>query len=130
VIIILGWLVSNPLIRLVSGTSDPAVIEPAVRYIRISVSCFYALAPVFVLRCAMQGMGRKIVPIMSSLMELVGKILAVMLLTPRLGYLGVTITEPIIWACCTLMLTIVYLVTPVDKLVEKRGLNKPQEAKS
>jgi putative MATE family efflux protein len=130
VIIILGWLVSNPLIRLVSGTSDPAVIEPAVRYIRISVSCFYVLAPVFVLRCAMQGMGRKIVPIMSSLMELVGKILAVMLLTPRLGYLGVTITEPIIWACCTLMLTIVYLVTPVDKLVEKRGLNKPQEAKS
>lgn len=43
-----------------------------------------------------------------------------MILTPRLGYLGVTITEPIIWFCCTLMLSIMYLTTPVEKLVEKR----------
>ena len=81
---------------------------------------FYVLGPLFVLRCAMQGMGRKIVPVMSSTIELVGKVLAVMILTPRLGYLGVTITEPIIWFCCTLMLSIMYLTTPVEKLVEKR----------
>ena len=81
---------------------------------------FYVLGPLFVLRCAMQGMGRKIVPVMSSTIELIGKVLAVMILTPRLGYLGVTITEPIIWFCCTLMLSIMYLTTPVEKLVEKR----------
>ena len=120
VMIVCGWLFSPALIRLVAGTSDPAIIEPAVRYVRIGVTCFYVLGPLFVLRCAMQGMGRKIVPVMSSSMEFVGKVLAVMILTPRLGYMGVTITEPIIWFCCTLMLSIMYLSTPVEKLVAKR----------
>ena len=104
--IIFGWLLSPALIKLVAGTSASAIIDPAVRYVRIGVTCFYVLGPLFVLRCAMQGMGRKIVPVMSSTIELIGKVLAVMILTPRLGYLGVTITEPIIWFCCTLMLSI------------------------
>lgn len=116
-LIILGWLFSPPLIRLVSGTGSSAVIDPAVRYIRISVTCFYVLGPLFVLRCAMQGMGRKIVPILSSSMEMVGKILAVMFLAPKLGYLGVTITEPIIWALCTLMLSIMYFTKPPEKIM-------------
>lgn len=120
VMIIFGWLFSPALIKLVAGTSASAIIDPAVRYVRIGVTCFYVLGPLFVLRCAMQGMGRKIIPVLSSSIELVGKILAVMILTPRLGYLGVTITEPIIWFCCTLMLSIMYLTTPVEKLVEKR----------
>lgn len=117
ILIILGWLFGPWLLHLVSGTSDAAVIDPAVRYIRISVTCFYVLGPLFVLRCSMQGMGRKIVPIASSTLEMIGKILAVMFLAPRLGYLGITITEPIIWACCSLMLTIMYFTKPPEKLL-------------
>lgn len=117
ILIILGWLFGPWLLRLVSGTADAAVIDPAVRYVRISVTCFYVLGPLFVLRCSMQGMGRKIVPIASSTLEMIGKILAVMFLAPRLGYLGITITEPIIWACCSLMLSIMYFTKPPEKLL-------------
>ena len=116
IIILIGFPASPLLIRLIAGTNDPAVIDPAVMYIRISVCCFYVLGPLFVLRCAMQGMGRKIVPVLSSTMEMVGKILAVLFLAPALGYLGVAITEPIIWAACTLMLTIMYLSNPPEKM--------------
>ena len=115
-IILVGFPTAPLLLRLVAGTSDAAVIDPAVMYIRISMCCFYVLGPLFVLRCAMQGMGRKIVPVLSSTIEMVGKILAVMFLAPALGYLGVAITEPIIWAVCTLMLTIMYVAKPVDKM--------------
>ena len=115
-IILVGFPTAPLLLRLVAGTSDAAVIDPAVMYIRISMCCFYVLGPLFVLRCAMQGMGRKIVPVLSSTIEMVGKILAVMFLAPALGYLGVAITEPIIWAACTLMLTIMYVAKPVDKI--------------
>lgn len=73
IIILIGFPASPLLIRLIAGTNDPAVIDPAVMYIRISVCCFYVLGPLFVLRCAMQGMGRKIVPVLSSTMEMVGK---------------------------------------------------------
>ena len=121
IMIVFGWLLSPALIRLVAGTSDSFIIDPAVRYVRIGVTCFYVLGPLFVLRCAMQGMGRKIVPVMSSSMECIGKILAVMFLAPRLGYMGITITEPIIWGCCTLMLSIMYLSKPVEKLVASRS---------
>ena len=69
IIILIGFPASPLLIRLIAGTNDPAVIDPAVMYIRISVCCFYVLGPLFVLRCAMQGMGRKIVPVLSSTME-------------------------------------------------------------
>lgn len=121
IMIVFGWLLSPALIRLVAGTSDSFIIDPAVRYVRIGVTCFYVLGPLFVLRCAMQGMGRKIVPVMSSSMECIGKILAVMFLAPRLGYMGITITEPIIWGCCTLMLSIMYLSKPVEKLVASKS---------
>ena len=115
-IVILGWLFGYYLLRFVTGTSDPAILKPALMYIRISITCFYVLGPVFVLRCSMQGMGRKLVPIASSTLELVGKIAAVTFLTPRLGYLGVSITEPIIWLLCTIMLSVMYLAKPVEKL--------------
>jgi putative MATE family efflux protein len=116
-LMVIGWAFAPILIRFITGTDSLAIIAPAVRYIRISISCFYVLGPLFVLRCSMQGMGRKLVPVFSSSIELVGKILAVMILTPRLGYLGVTITEPIIWAVCTIMLSIMYFTKPPEKLM-------------
>lgn len=118
-LVVISWVIGPWLIRLASGTQDVAVIEPAVKYIRISITCFYVLGPLFVLRCSMQGMGRKIVPLASSTIELVGKILAVLILAPCLGYFGVMITEPIIWACCTLMLSIMYLAKPPERFIQK-----------
>lgn len=118
ILVVISWLIGPWLIRLASGTQDTAVIEPAVRYIRISITCFYVLGPLFVLRCSMQGMGRKLVPIASSTIELVGKILAVLILAPCLGYFGVMITEPIIWACCTLMLSIMYVTKPPERFIQ------------
>ena len=40
IIILIGFPASPLLIRLIAGTNDPAVIDPAVMYIRISVCCF------------------------------------------------------------------------------------------
>lgn len=119
-IIVICWPIAPWLLKLVAGTHSAAVIDPAVMYIRFSVCCFYVLGPLFVLRCSMQGMGRKIVPLASSTLEMIGKILAVLLLTPRFGYFGVTITEPIIWACCTLMLSIMYMIRPPERFYQKK----------
>lgn len=116
-IVILGWLFGSQLLKFVTGTSNPDILSPALMYIRISTTCFYVLGPLFILRCSMQGMGRKLVPIASSTMELIGKIAAVMFLAPRLGYLGISITEPIIWLCCTVMLSIMYFSKPVEGFI-------------
>lgn len=90
--------------------SNLFLIETATKYVRISVPCFYVLILLIVLRNALQGMGRRIVPIIVSATELIGKVVAIRLLVPMLGYLGVCITEPIIWTFDGIFVLIVYLI--------------------
>lgn len=70
-------------------------------------SPFYAiLGVVFNMIYGLQGIGKKILPIVSSIIELVGKVVFALLVIPRLGYLGVIICEPIIW--CLMFIQLVY----------------------
>ena len=44
----------------------------------------------------MQAMGHKVLPVLSSTIELVVKIISAAVLAPAIGYLGVAVTEPVI----------------------------------
>jgi hypothetical protein len=55
-------------------------------------------------------MGRKVIPLFSSFMELAIKVLSAYLLVTRIGYVGIAFTEPISWVVMTTILTIGYLV--------------------
>lgn len=92
---IIGW---------VSGSTQVEVIETGAMYLRISTPFFAVLGILFNLRNALQGMGQKIVPLFSSIIELAGKIIFTFLLIPSLGYVGVCLSEPIIWVFMTLQL--------------------------
>ena len=74
-------------------------------YSRISIVFFYVLGPLFILRCSLQGMGRKVIPVCSSVVEMTIKVLSATILVPRLAYFGVALTEPISWVCMTILLT-------------------------
>ena len=70
-------------------------------------SPFYiVLAMLFNFRLALQGIGKKIVPVISSFIEFISKVLFAFLLVPVLGYFGVIICEPIIW--CIMFLQLLY----------------------
>lgn len=88
------------LVKTITGSENMVVIDTAVKYIRINFPFFYFLVPLLILRSTLQGLDRKVVPIIGSGIELVGKFLVVAFLAPRLGYLGVCISEPIIWIIC------------------------------
>ena len=57
----------------------------------------------------MQAMGHKVLPVLSSTIELLVKIISVALLVPAIGYLGVAVTEPVIWCMCALFLAVFYV---------------------
>jgi len=61
---------------------------------------------VVLIRSTLQGLGRKIVPLIGSGMEMVGKVLIAFFLVPVMGYMGVMLSEPIIWIACTVVLTV------------------------
>lgn len=55
-------------------------------------------AAICILRNSMQGFGDTRTPLISSLIELAGKVLIAFLLAPVIGYMGVIVAEPLVWA--------------------------------
>ena len=103
-------LFRRPLIQALTGTTDEAVISAASKYILWNISFFFILGVLLVLRSSLQGVGRKLVPVSGSIVEFLLKILAVAVLAPKLGYFGICICEPIIWAACAVIVVIDYSV--------------------
>ncbi len=94
-----------------TGTHDKGIIENAVLSMRINLLLAPALGVLLTMRVAMQTMGRKIVPVVSSSIELIAKILSAMFLVPQIGFLGTCMTEPIIWFACMVFMVTNYLVS-------------------
>lgn len=103
--IIIVFTMAPILINVITGTSDNYVIETATKYLKINIPFFYPLAILLVVRTSLQGIGRKIAPLVSSSIELIGKCVVTWWLVPKIGYLGVCISEPILWVLCMLFLS-------------------------
>ena len=103
------YALGGMLVQLTTGTSDSEVVRNAVMSLRWHLSFFPALGCLLVLRTAMQAMGKKTAPILSSFIELGMKLLSAVFLIPQLGFLGTCITEPVTWALMLLFLVIAYL---------------------
>jgi Na+-driven multidrug efflux pump len=94
------------LIKLLSGSNESVVIENGARYLKFNSPFYMVLGMLLNFRFALQGIGKKIVPVISSVMEFIGKIIFAFLLVPVLGYFGVIICEPIIW--CIMFMQLLY----------------------
>lgn len=108
IVAILLFFTSPFLTSLISGSTNPNLIANASLYLQIS-SCFYpVLGCLLILGNSLQGIGRKLTPLISSFIELTGKILFVFFIIPHTGYMGVILCEPLIWIPMTLQLIIIY----------------------
>lgn len=92
------------LVSLVSGSQESLLLSNASLYLRVVTLFYPVLGCLFIFRNALQGLGQKLTPLLSSLIELVGKVLCVLIIIPRMGYLGVILCEPIIWLPMTAQL--------------------------
>ena len=102
--VVFVYTLSIPFIRFISGSDDNELIANAKLYIAMAAPFFWALGILFNLRNALQGMDRKIEPLISSCIELICKIAFVLFVIPHVGYTGVVLTEPIIWVVMVLQL--------------------------
>lgn len=108
IVSIILWLFAPVFVRLISGSNEPVVLSNGAMYLRI-VGPFYAvLGILFDTRFALQGLGMKILPLISSVIELIGKIIFVVLLIPRFEYIAVIFCEPVIWCFMTVQLVITF----------------------
>ena len=107
------FFASPALNELISGSTDPALISNASLYNRISSTFYPVLAVLLVLRNSLQGLGQKITPLISSFIELFGKVLFVLFIIPSTGYMGVIFCEPLIWVPMTIQLYYSYKHQPI-----------------
>lgn len=105
----LAYTLGGTLVQLLTGTQDPIVIQTAVQYMRINTPFILALGVLVIVRGSLQGIGRKIIPVLASVLELVTKLIGVQFIAPALGYLGVCILEPIIWVAGAVLVAISFV---------------------
>ncbi len=97
VITVALWAFGEQMVIWLTGTEDSIVLENAVLYLRLIGPFLAILGMLLQTRSALQGIGEKLLPIMSSVIEMVGKILFAVFIIPKMGYFAVIICEPIIW---------------------------------
>ncbi len=96
-VLIIVYSAAPLMIQMITGSSDAVMIDAASRYLRIDSVLYVLVAVIFVQRNSLQGVGDKITPLISSGIEMAGKVILTYTLVPLLGYFGVILVEPIVW---------------------------------
>lgn len=108
-------LFSRDLVGLISGSQESIVLDNGSLYLKV-VGPFYAVLGILgSTRFALQGLGEKLLPLVSSIIELAGKIIFVLLFIPKFGYTAVIVCEPVIWCIMTVQLLYSYYTHPYMK---------------
>lgn len=84
-------------VSLLTGSHESVVIQNGALYMRVVAPCLTILGFLNSTRMGLQAVGKKILPLLSSVIEMVGKILFVILFIPRFQYMAVIFCEPVIW---------------------------------
>ena len=93
---------------LISGSTAPLVLENGARYLMWNAPFYAVLGVLLCTRYALQSLGQKVLPLFSSVIELVGKVVFVLVFIPRYAYNAVILCEPIIWCFMAAYLVAVY----------------------
>ncbi len=106
IISIILFFSSSILVKILSGSNESIVIENGAKYLMINAPFYGVLGILLNLRYSLQGLGQKLIPLVSSIIEFFGKVVFVLLLIPTLKYFGVIICEPVIW--CLMCIQLAY----------------------
>ncbi|MBQ5782811.1 MAG: MATE family efflux transporter [Oscillospiraceae bacterium] len=106
------------IIAAVSGSQEYTVLHNGAMYIIITGPFYSVLGVLLATRYALQGIGEKVLPLFSSVIEFVGKIVFVLVFIPKFDYMAVILCEPVIWCFMALQLTIAFFTNPIIKKCE------------
>ena len=99
----------SDLVELFVGPGEPQVTSMAAHFLRVNGALYSALGVLFVLRGALQGLGRTLVPTLSGILELVMRVGAAIVLGGAFGYAGIVWSNPLAWIGSVLLLVPAYV---------------------
>ena len=110
--IVVLFLFADELAVLISGSTNPELIGNTVAYVRFAAVFSGVLGVLHQTRLALQGLGAKFTPLVSSFIELFGKCIFAWSLVPRMGYRAVILCEPLIWCVMAVHLVFAFFTNP------------------
>ena len=111
--VLASWTIVPPIVSWITGGAAQEIVDTAVLYLRVDSALYFITMVIVIYHNTLQSIGDHITPIISSLCETFGKIGTVFLLIPPLGYFGVILTEPIVWAIMVIPLIVQLHRNPV-----------------
>ena len=93
-------IAGRQLIYALTGSTDAIVIGISMKYLYWNVPFYAVLNILLIMRNCLQALGNKKLPVIASIVELIGKFAGAFLLSRMIGYLGICLTEPITWIVC------------------------------
>lgn len=112
IITIVIWGFAPIMIRWISGSDEEILLRNGTWYLRVVAPCYFILGVLNNTRRALQAIGQKILPVFSSVIELVGKIVFTAYFIPKMQYTAVIICEPVIWCFMVVELLVVFWRDP------------------
>ena len=113
---IASYMIGPQLVHMVTGSHKDVVIVNATNYLKFNTIFYYVPAVISIVRNVMQGIGDQITPLVSSGLEMVGKVVIAFTLVPLMGYAGVIVAEPIVWFIMVIPLIVQIIRTPKLKV--------------
>lgn len=123
-VVIFTFTLSPMMIHFVTGSSNPGVLHYGSLYLKFDTSFYIIVSAVFILRNSLLGIGDKVNPLISSGLELVGKIIMTLTVVPIMGYWGVIIVEPIMWIIMVIPLFLKLFRDPIFKTKDHEVLRE------
>ena len=90
-------IVGKPLFRFMTSTNDKELVDMGYQCLKWCMPFFPVLGVLCVIRTVMQALGSKIIPILSSVIEVASRGWTAFYLIPRFGFYGTCIGVPITW---------------------------------
>lgn len=113
-VILISYTAAPQLIYMVTGSRSPQIRETAAWYLKVNSIFYFAPAAISILRNALQGMGEHWVPVVSSFIEMTGKVVIALFLAPVIRYWGIIVAEPIVW-----ILMVIPLIWRMTRCLQK-----------
>lgn len=110
--IMASYTVVPSFIRMLISSDNRKVIDTAALYLRVDSLLYFVTAMITIIRNSLQGIGDRLTPIISSGIELVGKVIITFTLVPLMGYWGVILSEPIVWVFMVIPLIVQLVKNP------------------
>ena len=122
-VIISAYTIAPVLIRMITATGKKEIIDTASLYLRVNTPFYFVPTVICLFRNSMQGFGDNKTPVISSSLEMTGKVLIALLLAPAIGYYGIIVAEPIVWFIMVIPLVTNMIKSPILKMQDKESVS-------